>query len=183
VVATCPHCVNSLLQDYPDFGADLEVVHHTQLVAELIDSGRITLPPGAGEALLRGRGGAGEVDGGRRGGVAYHDPCYLARVGGVTEAPRQVLRAGLGEGALVELGRSGRNTSCCGAGGGRMWFDDGADTRVGRSRVDELAASGAATVAVSCPFCHSMVSDGIAARDAPMAVKDVAEIVAEALDR
>jgi Fe-S oxidoreductase len=113
--------------------------------------------------------------------VTYHDPCYLARVQNVTAAPRALLSKAAGDKGIVEMPRHGRQTSCCGAGGGRMWFDDTADKRVGQSRVAEALATGARTLAVSCPFCLTMTRDGIAARSGNMVVRDIAEILADAL--
>ncbi|MGQ0636828.1 MAG: heterodisulfide reductase-related iron-sulfur binding cluster [Planctomycetaceae bacterium] len=165
IIAHCPHCVNSLRQDYSQLGAQLDVIHHTAYLAELVREGRLTVPAGHSAELL-----------------TYHDPCYLARVGGVTEEPRALLQAAVGRERLTEMPRHGRQTSCCGAGGGRMWFDDAVETRTGQSRVAEAQATGAKTLAVSCPFCLIMTSDGLAARGGGMAVKDIAEILAEALD-
>jgi len=165
IVTHCPHCLNSLQQDYPQFGGQYEVVHHTQLLAELTAAGQLPAPTGDAAAQ-----------------VTYHDPCYLARVGGVTEPPRQLVQIALGtENDLLEMPRSGKQTACCGAGGGRMWFDDPVEERVGRSRVDEALATGAETVAVSCPFCLIMLRDGVADKAPEKEVRDVAEILATAL--
>jgi Fe-S oxidoreductase len=168
IVAHCPHCVNSLSNDYPQVGGQFEVIHHSQLLAELVEQGRLT-----------------PVDGGTPDGpsVTYHDPCYLARVKGVTEAPRTVLSAAVNKSAalpIVELPRNRRQTSCCGAGGGRMWFDDALAVRVGQSRVREIANSGADTVAVSCPFCLIMLGDGLAANQ-KVEVRDISELLAESV--
>ncbi len=165
IVTHCPHCLNSLRQDYPQFGGQYEVVHHTQLLADLIAAGQ--LPEPTGDAAAQ---------------VTYHDPCYLARVGGVTEPPRQLVQIALGtENDLLEMPRNGKQTACCGAGGGRMWFDDPVEERMGRSRVDEALATGAETVAVSCPFCLIMMRDGVADKAPEKEVCDVAEILATAL--
>jgi Fe-S oxidoreductase/nitrate reductase gamma subunit len=169
IVAHCPHCVNSLRNDYPQAGGNYEVVHHSELLAELIEQGRLPRPV---HATLND------------GTTTYHDPCYLARVGGVTEAPRNVLATsadGSPNSTLVELPRNRRATSCCGAGGGRMWFDDAPDQRVGQGRVREILASGAANVAVSCPFCLIMLGDGLAAQKTAIRVRDVAEVLADAV--
>src|SRR6185295_316470 len=150
IVAHCPHCVNSLRNDYPQAGGQYEVVHHSELLAELIKQGRLPRAANAELAVAT---------------MTYHDPCYLARVGGVTEAPRNLLAAsaiGSPDFKLVELPRNRRATSCCGAGGGRMWFDDAPDQRVGQGRVREIIVSGADSVAVSCPFCFIMLGDGLA---------------------
>jgi Fe-S oxidoreductase/nitrate reductase gamma subunit len=171
IVSHCPHCVNSFKLDYPQMGGDYEVVHHTQLLAELAAAGRLPKFDQAGAVV---------------GKLTYHDPCYLARVGGITEEPRQLLQLTLagssnGGGKIVEMPRHGRQTACCGAGGGRMWFDDAPATRIGNSRVKEALATGADTVAVSCPFCLIMTTDGIAAQGASARVYDVAELMARAV--
>jgi Fe-S oxidoreductase/nitrate reductase gamma subunit len=169
IVAHCPHCVNSLRNDYPQVGGNYEIVHHSELLNELIQQGRLRPPLPKGEALST---------------TVYHDPCYLARVAGVTEAPRAVLAAtknGSSEDKLVELPRNRRATSCCGAGGGRMWFDDAVEKRVGQGRVREIMASGADSVAVSCPFCLIMLGDALAAKQPDVHVRDIAEVLADAV--
>ena len=165
ILAHCPHCVNSFRLDYPQLGAKLRAIHHTEFLAELVKSGRLIVPPGSAVP----------------GSVTYHDPCYLARVWDVADAPRDLLSRVATKEALVEMPRHGRNTSCCGAGGGRMWFDDAPETRTGRSRVTEALATGAATLAVACPFCLTMTTDGVAAQGGAMEVRDVAEILAAAI--
>jgi Fe-S oxidoreductase/nitrate reductase gamma subunit len=170
IVSHCPHCVNSFRQDYSQLGADLDVVHHTEFLDELMHGGR--LQPSA-ESLART--GATPIS------ITYHDPCYLARVQNVTAAPRALLSRVAGENGIVEMPRHGRQTSCCGAGGGRMWFDDTVDKRVGQSRVAEALETGARTLCVSCPFCLTMTTDGIAARNGGMTVRDIAEILADTL--
>ncbi|MSU20349.1 MAG: 4Fe-4S dicluster domain-containing protein [Pedosphaera sp.] len=170
IVSHCPHCVNSFQQDYPQLGASLDVIHHTEFLSELVRAGRLKIPPGHSAAT-----GIGATT------VTYHDPCYLARVQGVTAAPRALLKLASGAGNLVEMPRHGRQTACCGAGGGRMWFDDAPDQRIGRSRVTEAIATGAQTLAVSCPFCLITTADGLAGRACNTAVRDVAEILADGL--
>ncbi|NRA95522.1 MAG: 4Fe-4S dicluster domain-containing protein [Planctomycetes bacterium] len=162
IVTHCPHCLNSLRQDYPEVGGNYQVLHHTALLAELQAAGKLPTQDTV------------------NGAVTFHDPCYLGRVQGETEAPRSVLRTMLPDaGALQEPVRRGKETACCGAGGGRMWFDDEAETRVGRDRIDELIGTGAETVVTGCPFCLRMVTDGVAERDDGPAVKDVAELLLE----
>ena len=171
IVTHCPHCLNSFKNDYPQMGGQFEVQHHSQFLAELIDQKRLpSLRENPGE------------DGAR---LTYHDPCYLARVQGETDTPRRLLglyNRSQGDQSLVEMGRSGRQTACCGAGGGRMWFDDPSDQRIGSGRIEEVLETGADTLAVSCPFCLTMMGDGIAARNAKVEVKDIAELLIEALD-
>ena len=170
IVSHCPHCVNSFRQDYPQLGANLEVIHHTEFLDELIRKGRLKISTDKSVAA-----------GAKSASVTYHDPCYLARAQNVTAAPRALLSKVAGPKGIVEMARHGRQTSCCGAGGGRMWFDDTVDKRVGQSRVVEALGTGACTLAVSCPFCLTMTTDGIAARNGGMAVRDIAEILADAL--
>jgi Fe-S oxidoreductase len=162
--------VNSFRQDYSQLGADLDVVHHTELLEELVRAGRLKLPARASTSA--------ETEGNR---ITYHDPCYLARAQGVTHEPRSLLALAAVAEKLVEMPRHGRRTACCGAGGGRMWFDDPPAQRTGRGRVAEAQATGATTLAVSCPFCLTMTADGLTARGGGMAVRDVAEILADAL--
>src|SRR5207237_5717478 len=154
IVSHCPHCVNSFRQDYPQLGANLEVIHHTEFLDELIRNGRLKISASEAKSVS----------------VTYHDPCYLARVQNVTAAPRALLSRVAGPKGIVEMPRHGRQTSCCGAGGGRMWFDDTADKRVGQSRVAEALDTGARTLCVSCPFCLTMPTDGLAARGGAMSV-------------
>ena len=166
IVTHCPHCLNSLRKDYPQFGDAFEVVHHTQFLLELVDQGQLPNPrPQVGR-------------------LTYHDPCYLARANDIQDAPRALLHHAQGTvagGQLTELPRHGTNTACCGAGGGRMWMDDQADQRIGSGRIDEIIDSEADTVAVACPFCRIMVKDGLADRQAGIEVRDVAEILLDSL--
>jgi Fe-S oxidoreductase/nitrate reductase gamma subunit len=169
IVAHCPHCLNSLRNDYPQAGGNYDVMHHSQLLAELLRDGRLKLPP-ENKGLAES--------------ITYHDPCYLARANDVTDEPRAVLAAvtaGGGSLPIVELPRNRRQTSCCGGGGGRMWFDDALAQRVGQGRVKEIAATSASTVAVSCPFCLTMLGDGLAAAKPDVRVRDIAEVLADAV--
>jgi Fe-S oxidoreductase/nitrate reductase gamma subunit len=163
IVSHCPHCVNSFRLDYVHQGVKLNAVHHSEFLAELVRSGRLTFPPGMSATKS----------------VTFHDPCYLARVWNVTDAPRQLIELSTAPGGFAEMPRRGRETACCGAGGGRMWFDDSPQTRIGQGRVDEALATGAETLAVACPFCLIMTSDGVAARGGQMEVRDLAEILAD----
>jgi Fe-S oxidoreductase len=167
IVAHCPHCVNALLKDYAQFGGHYEVVHHSQLLAGLIKDGRLPAVAGASPAA----GGP----------VTYHDPCYLARVNGIHEPPREVLQTALGGKSLCEMKRNRAGTSCCGAGGGRMWMEEDPKQRVSTSRAQEALATGATTVATGCPFCLTMMTDGVAANGAEARVLDIAELLAERL--
>lgn len=171
IVAHCPHCVNALLKDYAQFGGHYEVVHHTQLLAELIRAGKLPAVAAA-EASANATSGP----------VTYHDPCYLARVNGIHEAPREVLGTALGGQSLCEMKRNRTGTSCCGAGGGRMWMEEDPKQRVSTQRAGEALATGAKTVATGCPFCLTMMSDGVAAHGAEtVRVADIAELLVERL--
>jgi len=162
IVTHCPHCLNSLKHDYPDAGGHYEVVHHSQFLAELVDQGRLVVDQTSEKT------------------VTFHDPCYLARVNGIVDAPREVLRA---SGAtLEELPRNGCRTACCGGGGGRMWLDDGPDERVGRDRIEEISRAGAETVVVACPFCRTMIGDGMATANDSVTVVDLAEVLVESIE-
>jgi Fe-S oxidoreductase len=162
IVATCPHCLHTLKNEYGDFGGNYEVIHHTQLLAELGAAGKLKL------------------DAKKQANVAFHDPCYLGRHNGVFDAPRAALEyAGA---AVTELGRSRRQSFCCGAGGAQMWKEEehGAE-RVNTNRFAEAQATGRDTLAVACPFCLIMLSDAATTAKSEMRVSDVAEIVAESL--
>ena len=165
IVTACPHCFNTLKNEYPDLGGKFEVVHHSELIAELVRSGRLQLPK--------------TLDS-----LTYHDPCYLGRHNEVYDAPREVLRALSTDGGFEELPRNRSRALCCGSGGGFAWMDDDPKTRINRMRVEEVKASGAKTAAVSCPFCMQMFEDALAAVDPERSTRamDIAEIVAEALE-
>ena len=171
IVAHCPHCVNALLKDYAQFGGHYEVVHHTQLLADLIRAGKLPAVDGAASSAPAGGAGA----------VTYHDPCYLARVNGIHEAPREVLAAAVGGSSLCEMKRNRGNTSCCGAGGGRMWMEEDPKHRVSTQRAAEALGTGAKTVATGCPFCLTMMTDGVAANGAEARVLDISELLVERL--
>jgi Fe-S oxidoreductase len=169
VLVQCPHCLNTIKNEFPQFGGSYEVVHHTELIARLVAERR--LRPGA--AALGGRP------------VTFHDPCYLARWNGVTEAPRQALASVPGL-SLREMPRNRRQGFCCGAGGGRMWLEEKLGSRINQNRVAEAASTlgtGGGVVATGCPFCLTMVKDGISetGREERLRVMDVAEIVASGL--
>jgi Fe-S oxidoreductase/nitrate reductase gamma subunit len=170
ILVQCPHCLNTIRNEFPQFGGNFEVVHHAELIARLVAERRIR--PEAAAVL----GGAP---------VTFHDPCYLARWNGVTEAPREALQAVPGL-ALREMPRNRRQGFCCGAGGGRMWLEEKLGTRINQNRVDEAAEAlgeGGGVVATGCPFCLTMVKDGIneTGREEKLRVLDVAEIVASGL--
>ena len=159
VVASCPHCFHTLGKEYKDYGGeDIEVMHHSQLISHLQGEGKLPEPKHDGS-------------------VTYHDPCYLGRIGGEYDAPRDIIG-----GVDVEAERHGRGSFCCGAGGAQMWMEESVpegNDRVNIIRAKELAATGADTVAVGCPFCSTMVTDGLSAIDSNIEVKDIAELVWE----
>ncbi len=178
ILTHCPHCLNSLLKDYAQFGGCYEVVHHTQFLEGLLAEGRLVIDS-AGVPPSQGNEPAAEP-------LTYHDPCYLARVNGIHQAPRQVLNFGAPHdhstaNALREMPRNRQNTFCCGAGGGRMWMEEEPKQRVSTVRAAEALATGAKTVAVGCPFCLTMMTDGVASQSESARVMDVAEILVERL--
>ncbi len=165
VLVQCPHCLNAIKNEFPQLGGRYEVVHHAELIARLVADGR--LRPGAASGLE-----------GKQ--VTYHDPCYLARHNGITEAPREALAAAGVH--IAEMPRNRRTGFCCGAGGGRMWLEERLGTRVNQNRIAEAAETLGAQggiVAAACPFCITMLRDGAAetGRDEQIRVLDVAEIV------
>jgi Fe-S oxidoreductase len=163
IVVTCPHCFNTLNREYPQLGGDYEVLHHTQLLDALVRQGRLVPIRRVDET------------------VTYHDPCYLGRHNQVYEPPRELLAALPGV-TLSEPGRFKERSFCCGAGGARMWMEERLGTRINRERSAELVATGAATVAVACPFCRVMVTDGVSQVAADgVEVRDVAQLLLRAV--
>jgi Fe-S oxidoreductase len=163
IVTTCPHCLHTLKNEYPAFGGSYTVIHHTQLINELVGAGKIQLSVSSDQYS-----------------VTFHDPCYLGRHNKILDAPRTALKnAGL---VTVEMPRHGEKSFCCGAGGAQMWKEEehGA-ANVNRTRFKEAGSTGVKTLAVGCPFCMTMLNDASKADGGEVAVKDVAEIVAERL--
>lgn len=163
ILTTCPHCFNTLKNEYPALGGNYEVIHHSQYLQSLIDSGRLKMQ---GDGTFKGKK------------ITYHDSCYLGRVNGVYEAPRAVLESL--DADLVELKRCRTNGLCCGAGGAQMFKEDEpGDKRINNERADEILESGATVVAANCPFCLTMLSDGMKARDKQddVMVYDLAELI------
>ena len=165
IVTTCPHCFNTLFNEYPQFGGTFEVVHHTEYLAELVDKGR--LQP-KGEIAKK---------------VTYHDPCYNARHNDVWQGAREVIEAIPGA-EYGELHRHGHTTFCCGAGGGRMWMEERMGKKMNMERTDEALASASDTLAVGCPFCNIMLADGVTERKADdrMIVRDVAQLLLQSIE-
>jgi Fe-S oxidoreductase len=163
IVTTCPHCLHTIRNEYPAFGGNYQVIHHTQLINELVGAGKISMNL-EGDNMK----------------VTFHDPCYLGRHNHITDAPRDDLKSAGVE--VVEMPRNGAKSFCCGAGGAQMWKEEEAGSgRVNEARFAEAKATGADTVAVGCPFCMSMMTDASKADGYSMQVKDVAELVAERL--
>ena len=164
IVVTCPHCMHTLGSEYPQFGAEFSVVHHTTLINQLISEGKLKLQEGVCDSRQ----------------VTFHDPCYLGRNSGVFADPREVLAAGSVE--VVEMERTRSNSFCCGAGGGQMWKEEeDGQSGVSESRFREAENTGATTLAVGCPFCLVMMTDANRNTGETMRVRDVAEIVADSL--
>jgi Fe-S oxidoreductase len=167
IVTHCPHCFHQLGNELPQFGGEYEVIHHSTYIERLLQEDRVP---------LRG-------DDGKRLTVAYHDSCYLGRYNDVYDAPRETLRRALPVVTLVDPPRSRDRGLCCGAGGGRMWMEERTGKRINAERTEELLATGADTIAVACPFCMTMISDGVKANGAEVPVLDVSEVVAGAMKR
>ena len=162
IVTACPHCFNILKNEYPELGGQYELIHHTQLLQKLLDEGRLKVEGGAFK--------------GKR--LTYHDSCYLGRANGVYEAPRKVL-AEL-ETELIEMQRNRERGFCCGAGGGQMFKEEEAgEKRINTERADEALGTGAEVIAVNCPFCLTMLEDGLKARDKQdeVMVYDLSELI------
>ena len=159
IVASCPHCLNSLANEYPDFGGRYEVMHHTELLAQLLREGR--LEPAKSDTE-----------------ITYHDSCYLARHNDVHAEPRELVAA---VGTPVEMEKRGKRTFCCGAGGAHMWMEE-RGTPINEERVRQAAETGAETLAVACPFCTVMLDDGVRASGKQLRVVDVATLLAESVD-
>ena len=153
IVVTCAHCYNALKNEYPQVGGTYEVIHHTQLLNRLVREGRLVPVSRPGES-------AGSKDASTAATVTYHDPCYLGRHNHIYAPPRELLGALPGV-TLAEMPRHGEKSFCCGAGGARMWVEEKLGTRINLNRTTEAVATGAARIAVGCPFCKVMLSDGV----------------------
>lgn len=165
IVTTCPHCFNTLKNEYPELGGTYEVIHHTTLLQQLIDEGKIKMKE------------SGSFKGKK---IVYHDSCYLGRSNNIYEAPRKVLEALDAE--LVEMKRCRSNGLCCGAGGAQMFKEDEpGKQRINMERTDEALQTGAGFIAAACPFCNTMMSDGVKNREkeTEVAVLDIAEMIAK----
>ena len=168
IVTACPHCFNTIGNEYGQLGGEFLIRHHSEYLSSLVSDGRLRL----------GADGLPQQ-------VTYHDSCYLARYNGVIAAPREVLGAIAGV-ELVEMENSGRQTFCCGAGGGRMWMEETRGTRVNAARTLQVLETGASTVATACPFCMVMLRDGLsdagrAAGEDAVSAQDISELLAAAI--
>jgi len=162
IIAACPHCLNTLKNEYPQMGGNYEVIHHTEFINQLVKQGKITLNKSV------------------EGTLTFHDPCYLGRYNEIYDQPRSLLNSVSKEG-LTELDRHGKESFCCGAGGGRMWMEETIGKRINNVRAQEIVDKKASTVAVSCPFCLTMIEDGMKelAQEENVKTQDIAELVAD----
>lgn len=168
IVTGCPHCFNTMKNEYPELGGNYDIVHHTQLIQSLIDEGKLVVE-------------GGESFKGRR--ITYHDPCYLGRANNIYEAPRELLKKLDAE--LVEMRNCRAKATCCGAGGAQMFKEEEKGKRnVNDKRVEEIEEVKANIVATACPFCNTMLTDGVKGRnqDGKIEVIDIAELIASAAD-
>ena len=162
IITACPHCLNTLKQEYPQLGGNYEVIHHTQFIDQLVREGKIS------------------VNTNLAGTLTYHDPCYLGRYNSVYHEPRSLLKS-IANGEIKELDRHGQESFCCGAGGARMWMEETIGKRINIERTEEIIGADVRNVAVGCPFCLTMIEDGMKDldKDEEIKTKDIAELVAE----
>lgn len=167
IVTACPHCFNTLKNEYPELGGNYEVIHHSTYLQQLLDEGKIRMKE------------AGPFKGQK---ITYHDSCYLGRSNQIYEAPRKVLEAL--DASLVEMKRCRTNGLCCGAGGAQMFKEEEAGThRINQDRADEALSTGASVIASACPFCNTMLTDGVKNqnKEETVQVLDIAELIAASL--
>ena len=162
IITACPHCLNTLKHEYPEMGGNYEVIHHAEFIHQLVQEGKISL-----KRTLEGT-------------LTYHDPCYLGRYNSVYDQPRSVLKS-ISNWGLTELERHGQESFCCGAGGGRMWMEETIGKRINLERAEEIVGQEAANVAVGCPFCLTMIEDGMKelGKEEEIKTQDIAELVAK----
>lgn len=163
IVTACPHCYNTIKNEYPGFGGDFEIIHHTELIADLLSKGRLA---------TRATGGV----------ITYHDPCYLGRYNNIFKPPRSILKKIAGV-KPVEMADRGKRSFCCGGGGGRMWLEENTGHRISELRIEQAVKTGAQTIATVCPFCLQMLDDAIKAKgyEEIMKIMDIVELVEEAI--
>jgi len=162
IITACPHCLNTLKHEYPQMGGNYEVIHHTAFINNLVLSGKIILNKSLDRTLT------------------FHDPCYLGRYNSIYDEPRSILTS-ISKKGLKELDRKGKESFCCGAGGGRMWMEETIGKRINQERAEQISTKNPATVAVACPFCLTMIEDGIKEldKDEDIKTRDIAELVAD----
>ncbi len=165
IVTFCPHCFHQMGNEFPQLGGNYEVIHHATYIERLLEANLVPLNTDHGKQLT----------------MTYHDSCYLGRYNDVYDAPRETLRRALPVLKLVEPARTKDRGLCCGAGGGRMFVDEKVGKRINIERTEELVATGAETIAVACPFCMTMMTDGITALGSTVTVQDISEVVASQL--
>ena len=167
IVTQCPHCLTTLKNDYSELGANLDVVHHSQYISDLIKDGKIEPEPWMDDD------------------VTYHDPCYLGRHSGEYDAPRDVIQSIMRDGKLVEMEQNKKESFCCGAGGGNMWYEIKTGERINKNRFNQAVETKAKTVAAACNFCNIMLEDGmkVTGNDQDMQVLDIAEMVSKGLSK
>ena len=167
IVTQCPHCLTTLKNDYSELGASLDVVHHSQYISDLIKDGKIEPEPWMDDD------------------VTYHDPCYLGRHSGEYDAPRDVIQSIMRDGKLVEMEQNKKESFCCGAGGGNMWYEIKTGERINKNRFNQAVQTKAKTVAAACNFCNIMLEDGmkVTGNDQDMQVLDIAEMVSKGLSK
>jgi Fe-S oxidoreductase len=164
IVTTCPHCLHTISNEYPAFGGNYQVIHHSQLINELIDQGQLKLNTENNQTLT------------------FHDPCYLGRQNDIFNDPRQILS--FTQANLVEMPRTGHKSFCCGAGGAQMWKEEGEGTeRINTNRFQEAQKTGADQLAVGCPFCMVMLNDARNDANSNMEVLDIAEIIVQSIEK
>jgi Fe-S oxidoreductase len=165
VVTFCPHCFHQIGNEFPQLGGNYEVIHHSTYIERLLQEGLVPL----------------DTDEGKRLTMVYHDACYLGRYNDVYDAPRNTLKRALPVVNLVEPPRNKSRGLCCGAGGGRMWMEEDTGKRINVERSEELLATGADVIATGCPFCMTMMTDGVTAQGSEVPVLDISEVVASRL--
>ncbi|HLZ81627.1 MAG TPA: (Fe-S)-binding protein, partial [Ktedonobacteraceae bacterium] len=166
IITACPHCFNTIGNEYPQLGGNYEVIHHTVFINKLLAEKKINLPEGFDQRKL-----------------TYHDPCYIGRYNDIYDEPRDILKV-LNSNDVTEMKRNRNKSFCCGGGGGRAWMEEKIGKRVNQTRVKEALDTGAEVLAAACPFCITMFDDGIKGVEAEdkMKIEDIAEIVARAIE-
>jgi Fe-S oxidoreductase len=165
IVTFCPHCFHQIGNEYPQLGGNYEVIHHSTYIERLLEAGMVPLKTAHGERLT----------------MAYHDSCYLGRYNDVYDAPRNALKRALPVLTIVDPPRARDRGLCCGAGGGRMWMEETEGKRINIERTEELLATGADALAMACPFCITMMTDGVKTKESDVPVYDISEVVASQL--